>query len=127
MQKQLKTCAKCQTEKDISDFKNGKGSAIGWCRPCFKVYRQQYWKTKGKDTYHKYKYGLSKDEYQQLLDTQQNKCKLCELTLSKTPDVDHCHATGKIRGILCRRCNLLLGLVNDERKLLQRAIDYLSV
>lgn len=40
--------------------------------------------------------------------------------------IDHCHKTGKIRGILCSRCNTALGGFNDDIKLLDKAINYLS-
>lgn len=61
---------------------------------------------------------------------QNNRCKLCDLEFDfsskKTaPHVDHCHETGKIRGLLCNDCNIALGKFNDSVEKLQRAIYYL--
>lgn len=76
----------------------------------------------------KHKYGLSLEEYKAMLTEQGGVCKIC-----KRPDelrshlsVDHCHATGKIRGLLCDRCNTSLGKFRDDPELLRKAADYLE-
>jgi len=59
---------------------------------------------------------------------QNNSCKIClsELNLdSKDAHIDHCHTTNKVRGILCRNCNLALGLMKDNVISLENAIKYL--
>lgn len=52
----------------------------------------------------KYKYKLTEDDYRDLLINQYFKCKICEQKGMRL-EVDHCHKTGKIRGLLCRQCN----------------------
>lgn len=74
-------------------------------------------------------YGLSWDEYQELYNAQKGTCPICfgflELTSPDTV-VDHCHNTGKIRGLLCRKCNMALGLFSDNIQNLNRAAKYLG-
>ena len=55
-------------------------------------------------------YGLAVDEYEELCRVQEHRCGLCKKKM-KQPCIDHCHKSGKVRGLLCHRCNLLLGQV----------------
>ena len=77
------------------------------------------------------KYGLTKDGLDRLLATQGGGCAVCG---SDSPglkgrdwSVDHCHATGVVRGILCWHCNLVLGHAKDSAELLLKAAKYLAV
>jgi hypothetical protein len=69
-------------------------------------------------------YGLTPEEYGQLFHNQNGVCAMCKER--KTLQVDHCHSTGKIRGLLCRECNLGLGHLKDSILLLNSAIQYLQ-
>lgn len=81
---------------------------------------------------------VSRDERASLLTKAKNKCQICSATSSdydcsitgkkttKKLAVDHCHKTGKLRGILCLSCNVALGHFKDDISLLERAIVYLS-
>lgn len=67
------------------------------------------------------KYGLTAKQYLRMLVNQGSRCASCarELVLfssdrSSAPVVDHCHATGRVRGLLCQRCNILVGRVEAE-------------
>ena len=74
------------------------------------------------------KYGLSKDEYTEMLEKQDHKCKICNTPLKDLKarlHVDHNHLTGKVRGLLCRACNHGVGNFKDDVFLLQRAINYI--
>lgn len=74
-------------------------------------------------------YGLDKNEYDTLLESQDYKCYLCkkpESDCNKSLHVDHCHSTGKVRGLLCFNCNTAIGLIGEDIELLQRAIEYLK-
>jgi hypothetical protein len=73
-------------------------------------------------------FGLTKEQYFQMLDFQNNRCKICNniLILGKSTHIDHCHETGKVRGILCQKCNHGLGMFNDNIQLFYNAIQYLQ-
>lgn len=72
-------------------------------------------------------YGVTGDEYEALLAAQGGVCAICKGRRSYNLAVDHCHATGEVRGLLCRQCNnRLLPTVRDDVGLLRRAIDYLT-
>lgn len=74
-------------------------------------------------------YGITLDDYNRMLAEQGGTCKTCDATEPrgnrKHLYVDHCHASNKVRGLLCNRCNLILGKAEDDIDLLSRLIDYL--
>lgn len=77
----------------------------------------------------KLKYGLTKEEYDKLLEEQKNCCAICDrhvLECSQPLYVDHCHDTGKIRGLLCAGCNGGIGLMNDDVEVVRKAVKYLE-
>lgn len=69
-------------------------------------------------------YGISLAEYQVMMTEQGGKCAICRL--SPATDVDHCHQTNKVRGILCNNCNRGLGFFKDSRVRLLVAALYLQ-
>lgn len=74
-------------------------------------------------------YNLSLEDYAAMLAAQNNCCKICNKNQSvfkRAMHVDHCHETGKIRGLLCKDCNLLLGRAKDQITTLENAILYLK-
>lgn len=75
------------------------------------------------------KYGLSKPEYDALLDKQSHCCAICQISVSQLKsrlEIDHNHQTGKVRGLLCGNCNKGIGMLQDKAEILQRAIYYLK-
>lgn len=77
----------------------------------------------------KYRYGITREDYNELLITQNGKCAVCEksvLELGLPLYIDHNHKTGKVRGLLCRKCNIGLGCFDDELSILLQAADYLK-
>lgn len=73
------------------------------------------------------KYGITQEEAKSLLDSQGGNCAICE---TEDPGIkgwciDHCHDTGKVRGVVCGTCNSGMGLLKDNPKLLERAASYL--
>lgn len=136
-----KHCPRCKTTKPTSDFGRNVSKSDGlssYCSDCVRDYSKQ-WKNKNRDrtrrtdrfSWVKTKYGLSKDEYVELIEKQDSKCAICLCELDpfdgKTnTHVDHCHASGKVRGILCRACNTALGSFQDDIDTLRRAIHYLT-
>lgn len=79
-------------------------------------------------------YGISDVEFRSLFASQNGKCALCEFVFpgmqtgdrNASPHVDHCHTTGKIRGLLCNSCNTGLGRFKDSTDLLLKAVSYLQ-
>lgn len=69
-------------------------------------------------------FGLSDADYLSMLEKQNKLCAIC--FNGRKLCVDHCHKTGRIRGLLCRQCNTVLGNSYDNRAVLQSAIEYLS-
>lgn len=70
----------------------------------------------------KRRYGVTAEEYAQLLAAQGGVCQLCR---KETPlCIDHEHTTGTVRGLLCKTCNAGLGMFHDDSALLHRAADY---
>jgi hypothetical protein len=76
----------------------------------------------------KRKYGMTLSDKQKMIEAQNSNCAICfkDLQLDKFSHVDHDHATGKIRQILCSTCNTGLGCFKEDTIVLQKAIDYLK-
>lgn len=84
----------------------------------------------------KAQYGLSLEEYAAMLEAQNGVCAIClKLETSRSnpkcerPDslrVDHCHVTGKNRGLLCSECNFGISKFDDDTDLMRKAIEYLE-
>lgn len=78
------------------------------------------------------KYGITLDNYQQMLIEQNNSCRICgtltadKSNISRRFAVDHCHTTGKVRGLLCIKCNAGIGMFNDNLDILISAVSYLQ-
>jgi hypothetical protein len=74
------------------------------------------------------KYGLTKEQFDQMFEVQKGLCAICKFDLLKGiygVAVDHDHVTGKVRGLLCHPCNRGLGQFQDSENLLEQAIHYL--
>jgi hypothetical protein len=76
-------------------------------------------------------YGIGLDDYNTMMIKQENKCLICRREFvignkARSPVVDHCHNTGRVRGILCHNCNSGLGLLEDDLTLFSRAIAYIQ-
>jgi hypothetical protein len=70
-------------------------------------------------------YGLTEQDWDDLVIRQSGRCAIC----GDNPEilhVDHCHAEGHVRGLLCYPCNSILGLAKDDVHILGTAIDYLK-
>jgi uncharacterized protein YfaQ (DUF2300 family) len=80
---------------------------------------------------YKKSYGTTIKDYDEMLKKQKGKCSICLSTETKNKNysyfaVDHCHKTGKVRGLLCDKCNTALGSFQDSPEILLRAIEYLK-
>ena len=143
---QSKRCSKCRIQKPTSEFNQDRSKCDGlraYCRSCCRVYRRAYYarnsariKAQQKERYQGYlphyhykaKYGISLDDYKALFESQGGKCAICRKPQGKRSlGVDHDHATGRVRGLLCDKCNLGLGYFDDEPDRLLAARFYLSL
>lgn len=75
-------------------------------------------------------YGLTEESYKDLFESQSGLCAICSTDRPtgrwKVFAVDHCHITGKVRGLLCNECNRGMGLLRDNAELLRKAAAYLE-
>lgn len=97
-----------------------------------KAYQSSYSRTnKGKEVARKarikYLFDITADEYEQMLKAQNGVCSICHKPNrdGKKLAIDHNHITGKVRGLLCRNCNIGIGFFNDKLELLWNAYQYL--
>jgi hypothetical protein len=131
-----KTCPICGELKERSEYYKWKSRQDGlaaYCIPCFRE-RNKKWKKENPEKYksatiatsRKIKYGISREDYAQMLVDQNNQCAICKKQIGWEAAVDHCHNTDKIRGLLCRNCNLGLGGFKDNIETIRKAISYVK-
>lgn len=132
-----KICKRCKTDKALEDFARGRSNGShAWCKSCMAEYQITYKEKKGRDYFKNYnymaQYGITLEEAKELLVSQSNACALCEKEVSWLPGfsasahVDHCHSTGKVRGILCGSCNTALGKLGDSVQSITKVLKYLE-
>jgi len=131
----MKTCSKCKIEKPISDFHNVKSGKFGkhhYCKGCMSAQRKQAYNYNNSFNRRlRSSYNLTFDELMSIYNAKDKKCKICGDVYEKVSKhgglhIDHCHSSGKVRGLLCAKCNMLLGVSRDNVVILQSAIDYLN-
>jgi len=134
----MKKCTGCLKTKPLSEFGNRARSLDGkqaQCKSCHKRVRVARVSRKHPDLLHKLsvlkwvkKYGTTFEEWNKMLSKQGGLCPICGLPPSEGRDlvIDHCHKTGKIRGLLCSQCNSFLGLAYESTETLYAAIRYLD-
>lgn len=71
-------------------------------------------------------YGLSAEQHRRLLDEQDGVCAICRQSSRRALCVDHCHATQRVRGLLCDKCNTALGLLDEDVGRMLAAVAYLD-
>jgi len=74
----------------------------------------------------KHRYGITEEDYNKMAERQKYCCQICDSKPIKPLYVDHCHNTNKIRGLLCHKCNVALGHMNDDPKQLLKAVEYIT-
>jgi len=131
-----KTCLHCQQEKELSEYYQFRDK---WaerkfyssrCKPCHQLYKHTNPNTKRNRKAEKLKlrYGLDYEQWQEIRQKQNYSCMICGITeeaLGRKLDVDHCHASGVVRGVLCNPCNTVLGHARDKIEVLEAAAEYL--
>lgn len=145
----LKTCSACGQVKPATQFYKRRASNDGLqkhCKSCSnkrvaqkrannREYMRSYGKTQAaKDSSRKHrlkaKYGLKPEQFDNLLANQSYSCACCG---SSNPggrynqwNVDHCHVTGEVRGLLCSACNIGIGCLGDNLQGIRNALYYLE-
>jgi hypothetical protein len=149
-----KVCTKCHIAKPLDDFyfDSCRGKHLPHCKNCVKEYRREFLKKNPeirkervlrkklydqnrynpKSEYFRKiekKYGITKELYEEILYTQNYRCAICGMCQSELPKrlaMDHNHETNQVRGLLCDKCNKMLGHARENISILQAAIDYLN-
>jgi formylmethanofuran dehydrogenase subunit E len=151
-----KRCSKCNELRDIRFFNRGKECKDGYrgvCKVCRKnntdaekAYyvlhkeeinrRGRMWYRHNKDRHKRLsekrhlfkKYGITPEKVEQMRLNQSNRCAICkhEFQNKKDRHIDHDHSNGKIRELLCSKCNVGIGMFGDDTSLLSTAIEYLN-
>lgn len=143
-------CPRCQKNKKCT---TKLGRTYPYCRTCSRALRAEYReknlelvkkqkkidRVKNSETHWagqlRNKYGMSVDQYKQMETAQNGLCKICgsnhgghysKTGVPKRLAVDHCHKTGKIRGLLCCHCNMALGQIKENEKIAQSMINYIK-
>jgi len=134
----MKVCRCCGTEKPLEDFpkdKRWRETYKADCKVCFNIKRRSnYDPQKRREEGLKQLYGISTDLLNSMYTKQEGCCAICKTPISlvsgKTKKgkahVDHCHTTDKVRGLLCTKCNTVLGMSNDNPEILKEALLYLD-
>lgn len=120
---QRNVCRVCLVDKPLSEFhyRSDSGKHRTECKSC-RCKREAA-----------SRYNLAVSDVETMKAKQHNCCAICgthaedivHKTFSETLVIDHCHSTGKVRGLLCPTCNSMLGHAKDDLAILKKAIDYL--
>jgi RNase P subunit RPR2 len=125
-----KTCGKCGTAKAPEMFHRDRARTDGLqsrCKACSTIRRTDYAISARAKSYMRF-YGLSPEQFEDIGCLQGWTCAICSApfeSFPEAPSVDHCHSTGQVRGLLCRKCNTMLGNAQDSVEILTGAIAYL--
>lgn len=146
----MKICRACKEEKSISCFVRNKIFKDGIDTICYTCNKERVkaWRKENPEKrkiqaikesdpnklynirkHLKSAYGITIEEYNNIYNTQKGFCLICGVHQSEVNNkfhLDHCHTTGKIRGLLCPTCNRLLGCAKDNTEILKNAIIYLE-
>lgn len=118
----IKKCCYCQKELTIDNFQTKKSTIDGYnnrCKECKRI------------TDIALRHKITIKQYDEMFKNQNGKCAICHRdginSQMKNLCIDHCHKTGKIRGLLCCTCNTALGKFKDNPEYLLNAVEYLRV
>ena len=121
-----KLCTGCRCMLPMSSFHKDSGQRTGYapkCKECIAADQRRY-----APAARRRKYNLTKEQHDALIQAQGNRCKVCGVHADqehyKTLAIDHCHETGKVRGLLCAKCNTAIGQFRDDPKIILNAAKY---
>ena len=132
----MKICKVCKEEKELDLFYNKADTKDGKmfrCKVCDNLSGKKYRALNPEKTKQssirsnlKFKYGMTLEDRDDLIKKQGGVCAIC-CELKDRMVIDHCHSTGKIRGMLCNSCNRGLGYFGEDIQSLEEAITYIQV
>lgn len=114
----MTTEAQRRAAKKYRDSEKGKASDIA-------RHKRYYESGKGKYGLKYRRYGITAEEYRVMYDAQEGKCYICG-TYYPVLHVDHSHDTGLVRALLCRQCNVAIGMAKEDTRILYNMIDYIN-
>lgn len=126
-------CRSCGRNKPLDEFHfadRARGYRRYKCNACTKTYNAQHYKENGRDrdarwrNHLRRKYNITPEQYDFLFTQQEGRCKICDELSDIRLAVDHDHETGKIRSLLCTRCNNWIGIL-EQSQFIFRALTYL--
>lgn len=130
----MKYCKKCDTYKSLDNFYNSKQTKDGkrsYCKPCGNNESKQWHKANpdySANEWLRRTYDINLEQYNQMFVDQNGLCAICgkpESISDSRLSVDHNKHTGQIRGLLCRTCNVGIGMLDHDIDILFGAIKYL--
>lgn len=141
----MRRCSRCEQVKPANEFANH-----AWCRGCLSVYSKGLKKTPESKARHAALeaqrrasspaylrerasriakcYGITIEDYARIINRQGGDCASCgdELDMGKKTCIDHCHRTGRVRGILCANCNFAVGHVKESAERARKIAHYIE-
>lgn len=130
----MKDCGRCLKKLGQTEFGNS-----SWCKQCHRDYAKNHhidnWKYR-RDRQLQRRFGITQKEYDQMYADQDGRCFICRLSETKIDSrtgkaqnlcVDHSHETGKVRKLLCNRCNTALGLMEENVELYKQHLSYIEI
>lgn len=122
-------CTRCYAKKIRIEWsneqrQNNKEKNLEWIKNNY-----TRWKKGQRRRHYKKKYGITIEQYHEMFKQQKGKCAICQKYRSRTRklSVDHHHKTGKVRGLLCTRCNFAIGYANEDVKIIDNMKLYLKL
>lgn len=129
-----RVCTGCKQTLPHTAYQKNKKDKYGlqnYCKECRNaenraIYSPYY----NRNKHLQKKYGITLEDYESILNKQGGVCALCgegpEGSRYEVLVVDHCHSTGRVRGLLCQQCNLALGKLGDTTEAIERVLRYLA-
>jgi hypothetical protein len=115
-----KLCPSCKKDLPLSEYHNSKLKYKGRSQLCKTCVNNGLKKSRLKS-----QYGMTFEQLNEMKEKQNHCCLVCKQQTEKLV-IDHCHKSGKVRGLLCNQCNMGIGLFKDNSEYLKGAISYLS-
>lgn len=129
-----RVCKECGERKSMTEFHWGPNKTCRrrLCKSCQHAQQRRarsknldVFKMRGRQSHLRKKYGIDQADYLRMRDEQGDLCLICRDSLPEPAYVDHCHETGRVRGLLCLTCNTGIGSFKERPEVLIWAAAYL--